>query len=181
MFIPTTSTPNHHDQWIAATSVNLLNLHKTKILPSVGKEYMCIQNDGKTAQAARCIKSRILTKVIKYIILVDTFEQQRVVLKSMLQSLRLKCHLKNIGIDQSLSNNSLYEHKFLQDINKSYKYASKCDDQKQFKDILEAAMFSTSEVSTNNSPISPMTSTPVKKPSARKSLCIFTNILDVKK
>ena len=26
-----------------------------------------------------------------------------------------------------------------------------------------------------------MTSTPVNKPSARKSLCIFTNILDVKK
>ena len=26
-----------------------------------------------------------------------------------------------------------------------------------------------------------MTSTPVKKPSARKSLCLFTNILDVKK
>ena len=26
-----------------------------------------------------------------------------------------------------------------------------------------------------------MTPTPVKKPSARKSLCIFTNILDVKK
>ena len=25
-----------------------------------------------------------------------------------------------------------------------------------------------------------MTSTPVKKPSARKSLCLFTNILDVK-
>ena len=26
-----------------------------------------------------------------------------------------------------------------------------------------------------------MTSTPVKKPSARKSLCLFTNILNVKK
>ena len=33
---------------------------------------------------------------------------------------------------------------------------------------------------TNNSPIYPMTPTPVKKPTARKSLCIFTNILDVK-
>ena len=37
------------------------------------------------------------------------------------------------------------------------------------------------EVFTYYSPISPMTSTPVKKPSARKSLCIFTNILGVKK
>ena len=42
-------------------------------------------------------------------------------------------------------------------------------------------MVSTPEVSTNNSTISPMTPTPVKKPSARKSLCLFTNILDAKK
>ena len=32
-----------------------------------------------------------------------------------------------------------------------------------------------------DSHISPMKLTPVKKPRARKSLCIFTNILDVKK
>ena len=42
-------------------------------------------------------------------------------------------------------------------------------------------MVSTPEGCTDYSPISPMTSTPVKKPSARKSLCLFTNILDVKK
>ena len=42
-------------------------------------------------------------------------------------------------------------------------------------------MVSTPEVSTNNSTISPMTPTPVKKPSARKSLCLFTNILYAKK
>ena len=42
-------------------------------------------------------------------------------------------------------------------------------------------MVSTPEGFTNNSPISPMISTPVKKPSARKSLCLFTNILYVKK
>ena len=41
-------------------------------------------------------------------------------------------------------------------------------------------MVSTPEGFTNNSSISPMTSAPVKKPSARKSLCIFTNMLDVK-
>ena len=33
---------------------------------------------------------------------------------------------------------------------------------------------------TDNSPNVHMTPTPVKKPSARKSLCLFTNILDVK-
>ena len=42
-------------------------------------------------------------------------------------------------------------------------------------------MVSTPEVLTDNIPISPMTSTPVKKPRAQKSLCLFTNILDVKK
>ena len=41
-------------------------------------------------------------------------------------------------------------------------------------------MFSTPEEFNDNSPISPMTSTPVKKPSARKSLCMFTNVLEVK-
>ena len=41
-------------------------------------------------------------------------------------------------------------------------------------------MVSTPVLFTYDSPISPMTSTPVKKPSARKSLCIFTNTLDVK-
>ena len=41
-------------------------------------------------------------------------------------------------------------------------------------------MVSTPEVFTDDSPISPMTSTQVKKSSAGKSLCLFTNILDVK-
>ena len=42
-------------------------------------------------------------------------------------------------------------------------------------------MVYTPEVFNNSSPRSPMTLTPVKKPSARKSLCLFINILDVKK
>ena len=54
-------------------------------------------------------------------------------------------------------------------------------DQQQFKDILEAGMVSTPEGFTNNSPIFPMKSTLVKKPSAQKSLCMFTNILYVNK
>ena len=41
-------------------------------------------------------------------------------------------------------------------------------------------MVSTPKGFTDNIPISPMISTPVKKPTARKSLCLFTNILDVK-
>ena len=41
-------------------------------------------------------------------------------------------------------------------------------------------MVSTSKVFTNDSTTTTMTSTPVKKTSARKSLCLFPNILDVK-
>ena len=42
-------------------------------------------------------------------------------------------------------------------------------------------MVSTPGIFINDSPISLMTSTPVKKPRAQKSLCLLINILDVKK
>ena len=38
----------------------------------------------------------------------------------------------------------------------------------------------TPEVFTDNSPRSPMTPPTLNKPSSRKSLCLFTDILDVK-
>ena len=69
---------------------------------------MCFQKDNKTAQAARCIKSRIMLKVI------DTFEQHCVVLKVMLQTPRLKYNVHTIVIDQPLSKNYIYEHKYLE-------------------------------------------------------------------
>ena len=142
---------------------------------------MCFQNDGKNDQAVRGIKSRISTNVIDSVLLIDTFEKKCVVIKCMLQPLRLKDNVKTIGIEQSLRKNYIYEHKFLQNIKNVYKHAGKCDDQQQFKDIIEAAMVSIPEGFTNNSPISPMTSTPFNKPSARKSQYLFTNILDLKK
>ena len=60
---------------------------------------------------------------------------------------------------------------------KPYKQAGKCDDQQQLKNIIEAAMVSTPEGFTKNIPIYPMTSKTVKKPSTRKSRCMFTTIL----
>ena len=54
--ITETSTTNHNAQRIAATSTSVLNLNTTTRLLPVGKGYMCYQNDGKTAYAARCIK-----------------------------------------------------------------------------------------------------------------------------
>ena len=97
---------------------------------------MCFQKDGKNSQAARCIKSRILNKLIDSVISIDTFEQKCVVFKGMLQSLLLKYHVQTIGIDQSLSKTSIYEHKCLENIKKVYKQAGKFDYQQQFKSIL---------------------------------------------
>ena len=61
----------------------------------------------------------------------------------MLQSPRLKDHLDTIDIDQRLSNNALFENRYLQNIKKLYKHSGKRDDQKKIKDILDAAMFFT--------------------------------------
>ena len=135
---------------------------------------------AKNAQDSRCTKSRIMTKVIDYVLSIDKFEQQCVVIKGMLKSPRLKYHVKTIGIEQSLSKNVLYEQKCLQNINNLYKHAGKCDNQKQFKYIIKAAMVYTPEGFTYNSPISTMTSTPIKILIGIKSLCLFTNILDAK-
>ena len=52
------------------------------------------------------------------VLYIGTFEHQCVVIKGMLQSPRLKYHVQTIGIDQSLSNNALYEHKFHENIKK---------------------------------------------------------------
>ena len=81
-----------------------------------------------------------MTKMIDYVFYINTYEQQYVVLKGMLQSSPLKDHVHAIVIDRSLSNNAIYQHKCLENIKKFYKQASKCDNQQQFKDILEAAM-----------------------------------------
>ena len=68
---------------------------------------MCFQKYGKTAEAARCIKSRIMTKAIDYVLSIDKFEQKCVVLKGIFQSPGIKYHVKNIDIDQFLSNNTI--------------------------------------------------------------------------
>ena len=68
----------------------------------------------------------------------------------------------------------------MSNIKKIYKDTGKCDDQQNLKDILESALLSTPEVFTDNSPNVHMTSSLVKKPSDRKSLCLFTNTLHVK-
>ena len=79
-----------------------VQLHTTKQLPLVGTEYLCFQINGRSSHAAQCVKSRIMNKAIDYILSVDTFEHQCVIIKSMLKSSRIEDHIKTIGIDQLL-------------------------------------------------------------------------------
>ena len=60
----------------------------------------------------------------------------------MLQSSCLEYHMETIGIDQSLLTRSSFEHKCMNNINKIYQHAGKCDDQQNLKDVLYAAMVS---------------------------------------
>ena len=89
--------------------------------------------------------------------------------------------MKTIGIDQSLCTRSSFEHKCMNNIKKINQHVGKCEYQKKIKDILDAAMVLTPEGVIDNITNVHMKSKPVKKTSARKSLCLFTNILDVKK
>ena len=142
---------------------------------------MCFRINSKSPHSAQCVKSRILNNVIDCILSIDTFEQQCVVIKVVLQSSHLEDHMKNIGIDLSLFKFSSFEHKCLNNIKYIYQHAGKCEDQQNLKDVLDADMVSTLEGVTDNIPNLSMTSTPVKKTSARKSQFLFTNIFDVKK
>ena len=137
--------------------------------------------NNKSLNAAQCVKSRILTKAIYYILSIETFEQKCVVIKCMLQSSRLEYRIKNIGIDQSLCTRYSSEHKCMNNIKKIYRHAGNCDDQQNLKDILYAYMVSTLKGVTDNSSNVTIISTPFKRPSARKSLCLFTNVLDAKR
>ena len=157
-----------------------VELPKPTQLPPLGKEYLCFQVDNKPPHADRCVKSRVLKKVIDSILSINTFEQQCVVIKCLLQSSHLEDHMKTIGIDQSSFARYYFEHRCMNNIKKIYQHAWKCDDQQNLKDVIDAAILSTSKVVTDNSPKVHMTSKQVKKTSARKSLCFFTNIFDVK-
>ena len=87
--------------------------------------------------------------------------------------------MNTIGMDQSLCTRSYFEQTCMNNIKNICQHAGKYDDQQNLKDILDYSMVSTPEGVTDYSPNIPMTSIPFKKPIARKSLCLFTNILDV--
>ena len=81
-----------------------------------------------------------MNKATDSILSIDTFEQQCVVIKVMLQSPCIEDHMKNIGIEQKLCNRFSFEHKYLNNIKKIYHHAGKCDNQQNLKDILDAAL-----------------------------------------
>ena len=54
-----------------------------------------------------------MTTVRDSVVSVDTFEQQCVLPKYILQSPRLKGHMKTVDIDKSLINRDYFKHKFL--------------------------------------------------------------------
>ena len=72
-------------------------------------------------------------------------------------------------------------------IKKLYQHAGKCDNQQQFKDIVEAAMVSSPEGFTNNSPRYPLLYimftifTPTKKCQHDKSSCVVVSFVYVPK
>ena len=66
--------------------------------------------NDKSYQADKCVKSRIMTKIIDFILSIDTFEPFFCVI-GMLKSPRLKDHMKTIGVDQSFRNRASFENK----------------------------------------------------------------------
>ena len=88
--------------------------------------------------------------------------------------------MKTIGIDQSSLTRYSFEHRCMNNIKNIYQHADKCDDKQNLNDIMDAAILYTPEGVTDNIPNVHLTSPPVKKLSARKSLCLFTKILAVK-
>ena len=86
--------------------------------------------------------------------------------------------MKTIGIDQSSFARSSFENRCMNNTKNIYQHAGKYDDQQNLKDIIYAAILSTPEGVTDNSANVHITSKPFKKPSAMKSLCLFTNTLN---
>ena len=62
-------------------SISYAKLHTTTKLPPASKEYLCFWINGKSYQAAKCVKSRILTKFIDSILSIYAFEKKLLCLK----------------------------------------------------------------------------------------------------
>ena len=72
-----------------------------------------------------------MKNLIDDILNIDSFDNQCVIIKGLLQSEQPKQHMVIIGMDQSLSKSALYKHRCLEIIKILYKLAGKCDDKQQ--------------------------------------------------
>ena len=89
IIVQATSTPPRLTPLITNLPLLPADIPKTTHLPPLGKEYFCFQVDNKSPHADQCIKSTVLNKVIDSILSINSFEQQCVVIKCLLQSSRL--------------------------------------------------------------------------------------------
>ena len=103
-----TNNPTHLTSLNDTLHIPLFKLLKDTKLSPACKKYLCFQINGKSSQAAECVKSRIMTNVIDSILSIDTFKQQGTMRKGILQSSSLKNNMKTIGIDQSLRNSASF-------------------------------------------------------------------------
>ena len=87
-------------------------------IPPSGIEYSCFQTYGINFHAYQCPKEIELTKVIESILSIVSFEHKCVITKGVLQTEQLKGKFVTIEVYQYLSNSSLYEHIFLENIKK---------------------------------------------------------------
>ena len=105
-----------------------IHMKKQKI-PPPGKEYLFLKADWRTDRSTQCGKSRALTKVVKNIISIVLFEQKCVIIKEVLNSEQPKKYMVTIGLDQSLSNSDIHEHRCLESIKKLYNSSGNVDSQ----------------------------------------------------
>ena len=71
----------------------------------------------KLAHSAKCYNSYALTKVTDLILDIESFEQQCVILKGLLQTDRLKKHIVTIVIYELLSNFAMYKYIIMENMN----------------------------------------------------------------
>ena len=89
-------------------------------------------------------------------ILISKFNYQSIILV-----IKITQHIVTIGLDRSLSNSDFSEDTCFDNIKKFKKYSIKCDNQQQYKSILEVDMLYTPKVFINKIPISIGTSVPM--------------------
>ena len=93
--------------------------------------------------------------MIDLIIEIQSFDQKCFIIGGLVQSERLKQHMVKSQVDLLLSDSELYEHISMENINKLYKSSEGCDNQQEYKAIIESAKISICEVFNDKIPISP--------------------------